>query len=54
MSETSPKTIISHIKELSSLRFPKHRSVHKPFTRIIAYQFKGHLQTEPILIFSPD
>jgi hypothetical protein len=30
------ETIIGHIKEFSSLRMPKHRSVHNAFTHLIA------------------
>jgi len=36
MGATSLKTIIGHIKEFSSLRLPKHRSVFNAFIHIVA------------------
>jgi hypothetical protein len=50
------KTIIGHIKEFSSLRLPKHRSVFNAFTHIIAavvaYQINP-LPAKPIRAFIP-
>jgi hypothetical protein len=50
------ETIIGHIKELSSLRLPKHRSVFNAFTHItaaiIAYQINP-LPPQPIRAFIP-
>jgi hypothetical protein len=51
------QTIIGHIKEFSSLRLPKHRSVVNAFTHItatiIAYQINP-LPHQPIRAFVPD
>ena len=51
------ETIIGHIKEFSSLRLPKHRSVVNAFTHItatiIAYQIDP-LPTQPIRAFVPN
>jgi hypothetical protein len=50
------ETIIGHIKEFSSLRLPKHRSVFNAFTHItaaiIAYQINP-LPPQPIRAFIP-
>ena len=50
------ETIIGHIKEFSSLRLPKHRSVFNAFTHItaaiIAYQINP-LPPQPIRAFVP-
>jgi Transposase DDE domain len=50
------ETIIGHIKEFSSLRLPKHRSVFNAFTHIIAavvaYQINP-LPAKPIKAFIP-
>jgi hypothetical protein len=50
------ETIIGHIKEFSSLRLPKHRSVFNAFTHIIAaiiaYQINP-LPPKPIRAFIP-
>jgi hypothetical protein len=50
------KTIIGHIKEFSSLRPPKHRSVFNAFTHIIAavvaYQINP-LPPKPISVSIP-
>jgi DDE family transposase len=51
------ETIIGHIKEFSSLRLPKHRSVFNAFTHItaaiIAYQLNP-LPPKPIRVSLPD
>lgn len=51
------ETIIGHIKEFSSLRLPKHRSVANAFTHItatiIAYQINP-LPPQPIRAFVPN
>jgi hypothetical protein len=51
------ETIIGHIKEFSSLRLPKHRSVYNAFTHItaavVAYQLNP-LQPKPIRVSLPD
>jgi Transposase DDE domain len=51
------ETIIGHIKEFSSLRLPKHRSIFNAFTHItaaiIAYQMNP-LLPQPIKVFVPD
>ena len=51
------ETIIGHIKEFSSLRLPKHRSVVNAFTHItatiIAYQIDP-LPPQPIRTFVPN
>lgn len=50
------ETIIGHIKEFSSLRLPKHRSVFNAFTHItaaiVAYQINP-LPPQPIRAFIP-
>ena len=50
------ETIIGHIKEFSSLRLPKHRSVFNAFTHItaaiVAYQINP-LPPQPIRVFIP-
>ena len=50
------ETIIGHVKEFSSLRLPKHRSVFNAFTHItaamIAYQISP-LPPQPIYAFMP-
>jgi hypothetical protein len=50
------ETIIGHIKEFSSLRLPKHRSVFNAFTHltaaIVAYQIDPLLPT-PVCAFVP-
>jgi putative NADH-flavin reductase len=50
------ETIIGHIKEFSSLRLPKHRSICNAFTHItaaiIAYQIDP-LPPQPIRAFVP-
>jgi Transposase DDE domain len=50
------ETIIGHVKEFSSLRLPKHRSVFNAFTHItaaiIAYQISP-LPPQPIRAFMP-
>ncbi len=50
------ETIIGHIKEFSSLRLPKHRSVFNAFTHItaaiIAYQIDP-LLPKPVRAFMP-
>jgi hypothetical protein len=50
------ETIIGHIKEFSSLRLPKHRSVFNAFTRLtaalVAYQINP-LPPKPIAAFIP-
>jgi Transposase DDE domain len=50
------ETIIGHIKEFSSLRLPKHRSVFNAFTHItaaiIAYQINP-LSPQPITVKLP-
>jgi Transposase DDE domain len=50
------ETIIGHIKEFSSLRLPKHRSVFNAFTHItaaiVAYQISP-LPPQPIRAFMP-
>jgi hypothetical protein len=50
------ETIIGHIKEFSSLRLPKHRSVFNAFTHItaaiVAYQIDPLLPT-PVCVFIP-
>ena len=50
------ETIIGHIKEFSSLRLPKHRSVFDAFTHftaaIIAYQIDP-LPPRPIRVILP-
>ena len=50
------ETIIGHIKEFSSLRLPKHRSVFNAFTHLtaalVAYQINP-LPPKPIAAFLP-
>src|SRR5690242_607580 len=50
------ETIIGHIKEFSSLRLPKHRSVFNAFTHLtaalVAYQINP-LPPKPIAAFIP-
>ena len=55
-SRSIAETIIGHIKEFSSLRLPKHRSVFNAFTHItaaiIAYQINP-LSPQPITVKLP-